>query len=60
MVAAHPTPSGGDPNPRSPMFERLNTPQEAYPYKLGATLKMEQTVLEMLGDKVDEAQDEMV
>ena len=42
------------------MFERLNTPQEAYHYKLGATLKMEQTVLEMLGDKVDEAQDETV
>lgn len=42
------------------MFERLNTPQEAYHYKLGATLKMEQTVLEMLGDKVDEAKDETV
>lgn len=30
------------------MFERLNTPQEAYNYKLGAALKMEQTVLEGL------------
>jgi len=42
------------------MFERLNTPAEAYNYKLGATLKMEQTVLEILGDNIDEAQDEKV
>jgi ferritin-like metal-binding protein YciE len=42
------------------MFERLNTPQEAYNYKLGAALKMEQTVLDMLGDNVEEAQDERV
>jgi ferritin-like metal-binding protein YciE len=39
------------------MFERLNNPQEAYNYKLGAALKMEQTVLEMLEKNADEAQD---
>ncbi|HMJ03617.1 MAG TPA: DUF892 family protein [Conexibacter sp.] len=42
------------------MFERLNTPQEAYNYKLGAALKMEQTVLDMLDKNADEAQDEHV
>jgi len=42
------------------MFERLNTPQEAYNYKLGAALKMEQTVLEMLEKNAEEAQDEKV
>jgi ferritin-like metal-binding protein YciE len=41
------------------MFERLNTPEEAYNFKLGATLKMEQTVLEkILADSIDEAQDD--
>ena len=39
------------------MFERLNTPEEAYNYKLGAALKMEHTVLEMLEDNAGEAQD---
>jgi ferritin-like metal-binding protein YciE len=42
------------------MFERLNTPQEAYNYKLGAALKMERTVLEMLEDNEKNAQDERV
>ena len=42
------------------MFERLNTPEEAYNYKLGAALKMEQTVLEMLEDNASEAQDEQL
>ncbi len=32
------------------MFERLNTPQEAYNRQLGSALKMENTVLDMLGD----------
>ena len=41
------------------MFERLNTPLEAYHYQLGAALKMEQTVLDkILADSIDEAQDE--
>jgi ferritin-like metal-binding protein YciE len=41
------------------MFERLNTPEEAYNFKLGAALKMEHTVLEkILEDSADEAQDE--
>jgi len=42
------------------MFERLNTPQEAFNYKLGAALKMERTVLEMLEDNEKNAQDERV
>jgi ferritin-like metal-binding protein YciE len=42
------------------MFERLNTPQEAYNYKLGAALKMERTVLEMLEDNEKNAQAEQV
>ena len=42
------------------MFERLNNPQEAYNYKLGAALKMEQTVLEMLEKNASEAQDPKV
>lgn len=42
------------------MFERLNNQQEAYNYKLGAALKMEQTVLDMLEKNADEAQDEQV
>ena len=40
------------------MFERLNTPQEAYQFKLGATLKMENKVLEILGQNIEEAQDD--
>jgi ferritin-like metal-binding protein YciE len=39
------------------MFERLNTAEELYHYKLGAALKMEQTVLEMLDENAQEAQD---
>lgn len=42
------------------MFERLSTPQEAYNFKLGATLKMEQKVLDILESSIDEAQDEQV
>lgn len=40
------------------MFERLDTAEEAYHYKLGAALKMENTVLEMLGKNAEEAQDD--
>lgn len=41
------------------MFERLNTPQEAYNFQLGSALKMESTVLEkILDDSIDEAQDD--
>jgi ferritin-like metal-binding protein YciE len=32
------------------MFEKLETPQDVFHYKLGAALKMENTVLQMLGD----------
>ncbi len=43
------------------MFERLNTPEEAYNFKLGAALKMEHTVLEkILADSIEESQDDSV
>ena len=38
------------------MFERLNSPEELFHYKLGAALKMENTVLEMLGNLEEAAQ----
>lgn len=38
------------------MFEKLNTPQELFHYKLGAALKMENTVLDMLGDLEEASQ----
>jgi ferritin-like metal-binding protein YciE len=40
------------------MFERLNTPQEAYNFELGAALKMEHVVLEMLEKLTNTAKDE--
>lgn len=40
------------------MFEKLNSPQELFHYKLGAALTMENTVLEMLGDLEQAAQKE--
>ena len=40
------------------MFERLNTPEEIFSFKLGAALKMENTILEMLADLEDAAQRE--
>ncbi len=42
------------------MFERFNTPQEAYNFKLGAALKMEQEVLEILDGAIDNAQADRV
>lgn len=42
------------------MFERLSTWEAAYRYKLGAALKMEHTVLEILDSAVEEAQAEPV
>ena len=39
------------------MFERLNTREELYNYKLGSALKMEQTVLDMLDANAEEAKD---
>ena len=42
------------------MFERLNSPEELYNYQLGAALKMERTVLEMLEDNADNSQTDMV
>ena len=42
------------------MFERLNTPQELFHYQLGAALKMENTVLEMLGNLEEESQNEQL
>ena len=42
------------------MFEKLNSPQELFHYKLGAALKMENTVLEMLGSLEEEAKSEQL
>jgi ferritin-like metal-binding protein YciE len=42
------------------MFEKLNSPQEVFSFKLGAALKMENTVLEMLGDLEEAAQREQL
>jgi ferritin-like metal-binding protein YciE len=43
------------------MFEHLDTPQEAFNYKLGAALKMERTVHDkILDDSIDNAQDERI
>jgi len=42
------------------MFERLNTPEEAYNFKLGAALKMEQETLKILEANIKEAKDEKV
>jgi ferritin-like metal-binding protein YciE len=39
------------------MFERLNTPEELYNYKLGSALKMEHTVLDMLDANAENAHD---
>jgi ferritin-like metal-binding protein YciE len=38
------------------MFERLNTPEEIFSFKLGAALKMENTILEMLDELEEHAQ----
>jgi len=40
------------------MFERLNTPEEAYNWQLGAALKMEKDVVGMLDDLIEESHDE--
>ena len=42
------------------MFEKINTPQELFHYKLGAALKMENTVLEMLGNLEEASQREQL
>jgi ferritin-like metal-binding protein YciE len=42
------------------VFEHLKTPQEAYEFKLGAALNMERTVLDILDDSIEHAQDERV
>jgi ferritin-like metal-binding protein YciE len=42
------------------MFERLNSPNEVFSFKLGAALKMENTVLEMLGDLEENSQREQL
>lgn len=42
------------------MFERLNNPQEAYHWQLGAALTMEHRVVEILDDNIDNAQDERI
>jgi ferritin-like metal-binding protein YciE len=42
------------------MFERLNSPEEAFEFRLGAALKMEKTVLEILDDAIGSAREERV
>lgn len=42
------------------MFERFNKPAEAYQFKLGAALTMEQKIVDMLGENIEAAQDERV
>jgi ferritin-like metal-binding protein YciE len=42
------------------MFERFNTAQDAYNYKLGATLSMEQKVLDILDASIENAKDPKV
>jgi ferritin-like metal-binding protein YciE len=42
------------------VFERLHTPEEAYNYRLGAALKMERTVLEILEVGVKNAENGLV
>jgi ferritin-like metal-binding protein YciE len=42
------------------MFEKFDTPQDAYNFKLGATLKMEHKVLEILEDNIEAAHDDKV
>ncbi len=38
------------------MFEKLNTPEEIFSFKLGSALTMEKNVLDMLGDLQGETQ----
>jgi ferritin-like metal-binding protein YciE len=42
------------------MFEKLNSPQELFQYKLGAALKMENEVLEMLGNLEEATQSDQL
>lgn len=42
------------------MFEHFDTPAEAYNFKLGATLKMERKVLDILEESIENARDEKV
>jgi ferritin-like metal-binding protein YciE len=40
------------------MFERLNTPQDLFGYRLGAALTMEREIVEMLDELIEEAHEE--
>ncbi|HET7122131.1 MAG TPA: DUF892 family protein [Solirubrobacterales bacterium] len=42
------------------MFEKFNTPAEVYNFKLGATLKMERNVLEILEANIEASEDDRV
>jgi ferritin-like metal-binding protein YciE/nucleoside-diphosphate-sugar epimerase len=42
------------------VMAKIETPQDLFAHKLGATLKMENTVLEMLGELEEKAQDEQL
>jgi ferritin-like metal-binding protein YciE len=40
------------------MFERLHTPEEAFNWRLGATLKMEREIVDMLDELIEKSHDE--
>jgi ferritin-like metal-binding protein YciE len=42
------------------MFERFNTPQELFSWKLGAALTMERNIVEMLEDLIQESDTEVL
>lgn len=42
------------------MFERLNSPQEALNWQLGAALTMEREIIDMLDELIEESRDEAV
>ncbi len=42
------------------MFERLNTPQEAFSWQLGAAVTMEREILDMLDELIEESNDEAI
>lgn len=42
------------------MFERLNTPEEAFNWQLGAALTMEREIIDMLDELIEESHNEQV
>src|ERR1700747_800142 len=48
------------PNKGLKMFERLNTPEEIFTFKLGSALTMEQKLVEVLGELEEHAKRDQV